>query len=146
MIAPSEVEQMFGEVPALLEYHSQLLTGLRHAWELRTSAFKDSVDFSSVFLRFAPYLKLYRPYTSGFQSSMETLRRCLDDPGCGLGEFIARTEAQAAAGDSHSGGLASRGGLQSLMIRPVQRVPVRATVLRADHAYACPGCCTLMAF
>eukprot|EP01047_Picozoa_sp_COSAG01_P037220 COSAG01_NODE_2944_length_6814_cov_144.052271_8_plen_98_part_00 len=76
----------------------------------RTAPLKDSADFASVFVRFAPFLKLYRPYTAGFAECLHTLAACRE----GRPAFRKALEtAERRCGEN----------LQSLLIRPVQSEP-----------------------
>ena len=79
-------------------------------------------------MRFAPFLKLYKPFTAGFPVAMEILSRLTSErSGQAFSDFVAQQAAVVAAG-AHGGykGEVSGGSddsLQSLLIRPVQRVP-----------------------
>jgi len=109
LLSSAEFGRIFGQLAPLSNFHHQLNDELKSEWAASPSELRHELQFGGIFLRFAPYLKLYKPYTTGFDALCQTLEQL--EESVAVQKIIRKGERECTQ------------TLQSLLIRPVQRIP-----------------------
>jgi len=108
-----ELNQIFANVEQLLPINRQMLEYIRE----RCNNWHDNQMIGDVFLKMAPIFRMYNSYGNNYDTAVEVLDRCMQDP-----LFSSAIDGIAAKADAIS--------LENLLITPVQRIPRYNLLLR----------------
>eukprot|EP01113_Clastostelium_recurvatum_P005450 TRINITY_DN1243_c0_g2_i2.p1 TRINITY_DN1243_c0_g2~~TRINITY_DN1243_c0_g2_i2.p1 ORF type:complete len:1190 (+),score=319.37 TRINITY_DN1243_c0_g2_i2:16-3585(+) len=114
-VSKDDIKTIFTNIELILPVNQELLKRLHS----RMAEFKDGHNFGEVFLKMAPFLKIYTEYGNRYEQAQQTLMRCKADSAfMGMLDYL-----QGLAGTGN--------GLETLLIMPVQRIP-RYNLLLAE--------------
>jgi hypothetical protein len=125
LLSTAEYSTVFGQLPQICNFHHQLYDELNSEWAAAPSGMRHEMRFGEILLRFAPYLKLYKPYTTGFTSMLQVLESY---------EASAAVQKLIRAGEQ-----LCQQTLHSLLIRPVQRIPRYKLLVQRLHELTPPS-------
>jgi hypothetical protein len=125
LLSTAEYGSVFGQLPAISNFHHKLNDELKSEWAESPSGSRHEVHFGAIFLRFAPYLKLYKPYTTGFNSMVQTLEKHAES--AAVQKLIRKGEREC------------KQTLHSLLIRPIQRIPRYKLLIQRLHEMTPPS-------
>ena len=91
---------------------------LMRAINARVKQWSDVQLIGDVFLKMAPYFKIYNDYSNMYETNVSLISKCQEDP-----QFVAQIERIQET-------LPEVVGFESLLIMPVQRIPRYTLLIR----------------
>lgn len=127
IVSEEEFHEMFGSVEQLIPLHETFLEKLTARLKLRDSS--NDITIGDVFIKFAPFFKIYHPYCNTFEASSKLVGKLLSERSS-FAKFLAKASKDPRT--LHQ-------SLQSLMIMPVQRIARYQLLIEAVLKQTPPG-------
>ncbi|EGG21050.1 pleckstrin domain-containing protein [Cavenderia fasciculata] len=108
LLSPKSIQCIFGHIEDLLTVNRELLCNIQD----RMTTWKDNKKLGDIFLKLAPFLKMYTEYCSNYDKAVTKLKQKAD-LSKDLALFLKKINSESAFGLD----------LTSLLIMPVQRIP-----------------------
>jgi len=117
----AEIHSIFSNIEQILPINKHLLEAVRQ----RVDNWHENQLLGDIFLKMAPFFKMYNTYGNNYEKAVETISRCQADSA--FSEAVERIETKVKAEWKECV------SLESLLIMPVQRIPRYNLLLRVRH-------------
>eukprot|EP01094_Clydonella_sp_ATCC50884_P006730 TRINITY_DN1593_c0_g2_i1.p1 TRINITY_DN1593_c0_g2~~TRINITY_DN1593_c0_g2_i1.p1 ORF type:complete len:856 (+),score=264.35 TRINITY_DN1593_c0_g2_i1:254-2569(+) len=118
-----EINSIFANIEQILPINRHLLEAVRQ----RIDNWHEGQLIGDIFLKMAPFFKMYNTYGNNYENSVEIISRCQMDTAFNDATDKIAEQIKSEWGDTKDGGPVS---LESLLIMPVQRIPRYNLLLR----------------
>ena len=112
--SPEEIRRIFANIEGLIPVNQHLMRAIN----ARVKQWSDVQLIGDVFLKMAPYFKIYNDYSNMYETNVSLISKCQEDP-----QFVAQIERIQET-------LPEVVGFESLLIMPVQRIPRYTLLIR----------------
>jgi hypothetical protein len=129
LLSRSEVMALFGEIPTLMSVNSVLLRDLDDRLNTKKHASRQFHCVGDVFHRMAPFLKSYASFCGSYEDAVSMLTK----------KAASFPELQRFMENASRDPRSKNQSLESLLIRPVQRLPKYPLLLRELVKDTCPN-------